>query len=49
MASSVVSDPMRLARRAPDWKRCARGYVSLHGILRAVDDLKLWAPEVALV
>src|SRR3954471_13319151 len=35
LASCVLSDPPRLARRLQDWKRVARGYVSLHGILRA--------------
>ena len=42
--------PARLARQRRDWKRCARGYVTLHGILRCRGrDLKLWAAEVALV
>src|SRR3954467_2290290 len=34
LASCVVSDTSRLALRARYWKRVARGYVSLHGILR---------------
>src|SRR6185436_11239084 len=34
IASCVGSDPTRLARTARDWKRCARGYVTLHDILR---------------
>src|SRR4051794_28902292 len=34
LASCVVSDPPRLARPVQHWKRAARAYVALHGILR---------------
>src|SRR3954454_15819608 len=42
MASCFWSDSTRLARRRPLAKRRARAYVALHGILRAVEDLRFW-------
>src|SRR3954470_22211881 len=42
MASCIGCDVPRLARTPPEWKRCARAYVSMHGILRS-----LMGPEEA--
>src|SRR3954452_4532406 len=45
LASCVVCDTPRLALHVRYWKRVARGYVALHGILRPVEDLTLWAQK----
>jgi len=37
--------PPRLALPLSHWKHSARPYVPLHGILRSLDDLKLWAQK----
>src|SRR3954469_24076756 len=49
IASCVGSDPTRLARRRPDWKRCARGYVALQRSSLAKRGPQALPAEVALV
>src|SRR3954452_15666515 len=49
LASCVGSDSTRLARQRPDWKRAARGYVSLQRSVRGKAGPQAVSAEVALV